>query len=134
MTKSEKKHWLFDFFPKYTHTSPTNLLIKHYRRRHYKLTKVSDFKIMLIHWIILSTSGSWGHSLIIKSKFLFNFTQQVLRWRLVQIWYRNHKLLLLVISYLNYKAALWDITAPLKTRQTETHCRSREWFGKKKIV
>ena len=51
------------------------------------------------------------------SKFFLSMTQQVLEWRLVQVRYRNDKLVLF-LSDIDCKIALWRI-----------HCLGDAWFA-----
>lgn len=70
---------------------------------------------------------------MIKSKFLFSLTQQLLKRRLVQVRYGNHKTLLLVFSYIHCYTSLWDVHTPLKPTEAETHY-AWSLFGVKTVI
>lgn len=74
-----------------------------------------------------------SHRMIILSKFLFSLIQEVLKYRLVQIWYWKYKSLLLDFSNINWWAALWHIWSclascrwRLRSNLFSTHTGSRK--------
>lgn len=57
----------------------------------------------------VSTLDCQTTSWMMKPEFFFNFSEQILKWRLVQIGHWNHKSLLLILANINCKEASWYI-------------------------